>query len=138
MIDSNKKDLSKKSVILVRGIPGSGKSTFSKFLGRAICSADDYHIDLNGNYNWKEENLKASHEWCKRKCERFMKIGAEKVIIDNTLSSEWEIDPYIDMAKKYGYKVFSIIIENRHGGISIHNVPEDTLEKMKNRFSIKL
>ena len=137
-MDKNKKGIFEKSLILVRGIPGSGKSTFAKLLGRAICSADDYHIDLNGNYNWKKENLNASHEWCKRKCERFMKIGVERIIIDNTLSSEWEINPYMNMAKKYGYRVFSVIIENRHGGISIHNVPENTLEKMINRFSIKL
>jgi hypothetical protein len=42
------------------------------------------------------------------------------------------------MAKKYGYKVFSIVIENRHGGSSEHGVPEDKLEQMKNRFEIKL
>ena len=35
-------------------------------------------------------------------------------------------------------KVFSIIVENRHGGENVHNVPQETLEKMKNRFEIKL
>jgi hypothetical protein len=29
-------------------------------------------------------------------------------------------------------------VENRHGGTNVHNVPEDKIEQMKNRFSIKL
>jgi hypothetical protein len=29
-------------------------------------------------------------------------------------------------------------MENRHGGVNIHNVPEETLEKMRNRFEVKI
>jgi hypothetical protein len=42
------------------------------------------------------------------------------------------------LAKDYGYTVFSLIVENRHGGRNIHGVPDDKLEIMKNRFEIKL
>jgi hypothetical protein len=48
------------------------------------------------------------------------------------------MQPYYDLAAKYGYKVFSIIVENRHGGKNVHGVPDEKLEIMKNRFSIKL
>ena len=34
--------------------------------------------------------------------------------------------------------VFSIIVENRHGGVNQHGVPMDKLEQMKNRFEVKL
>jgi len=127
-----------KNLIIVRGIPGSGKSTFAELLGRAICTADDYHMDRKGNYNWRPENVGRAHAWCQRKCERFLKAGIGRVIIANTSTTEDEIRPYILMAKKYGYMVFSVIVENRHGGINEHNVPEVTLEKMLKRFSIKL
>ena len=33
---------------------------------------------------------------------------------------------------------FSLIVENRHGGKNVHGVPDETLEKMEQRFSIKL
>jgi predicted kinase len=46
--------------------------------------------------------------------------------------------PYIDMAAEHGYKVFTIVVENRHGGVNEHNVPEQVLENMCNRFEIKL
>jgi len=46
--------------------------------------------------------------------------------------------PYYKMAEEFGYTVFSIIVENRHGGVNVHNVPAETIEKMKNRFSVEL
>jgi hypothetical protein len=48
------------------------------------------------------------------------------------------MEAYYKLAEKYGYIVFSIIVENRHGGINQHNVPEEVLTNMKNRFNIKL
>jgi len=60
------------------------------------------------------------------------------VVVSNTFTQEWEMEPYFELAKKYGYKVFSIVIENRHGGTNEHGVPEDKVEQMKNRFSLKL
>jgi len=126
-----------KHLIIVRGIPGSGKSSFASLLGRAICTADDWHI-RKGVYDWKPENVGKAHDWCQRKCRRFMKAGIERIIIANTSTTKKEFNPYIQMAKHYGYKVYSVITENRHGGESLHEVPETTLEKMKNRFEIIL
>jgi hypothetical protein len=42
------------------------------------------------------------------------------------------------LAKKYGYTVFTLIVENRHGGKNTHGVPDDKLQIMKDRFQIKL
>ena len=61
-----------------------------------------------------------------------------KVIVSNTFTQEWEMEDYYDLAKRYGYKVTSVIVENRHGGESIHSVPDATLGNMRNRFNIKL
>lgn len=127
-----------KDLIFTRGIPGSGKSTFAAMLGtKAICCADDY-VTRNGVYNWKPTTVAASHDWCQRKCRRFMKAGAERIVIANTSTTEKEMKPYQDLAKEFGYRVFSVIVENRHGGVNVHNVPEVTLEKMRNRFEVRL
>jgi hypothetical protein len=48
------------------------------------------------------------------------------------------MQPYFDLAERYGYRVYSLIVENRHGGVNEHGVPEDKLEIMKNRFEISL
>jgi hypothetical protein len=42
------------------------------------------------------------------------------------------------MAEYFGYRVYSLVVENRHGGVNEHGVPEDKLEIMKNRFEISL
>jgi hypothetical protein len=65
-------------------------------------------------------------------------INTSKVAVSNTFTQEWEMEPYFELAKKYGYKVFSLIVENRHGGVNQHNVPEDKIEQMKTRFELKL
>jgi hypothetical protein len=61
-----------------------------------------------------------------------------KIVVSNTSTEEWEMEPYFTLAKEYGYTVFTIVVENRHGGVNQHGVPEDKLEMMKDRFQIKL
>jgi len=48
------------------------------------------------------------------------------------------MDYYYKLAEKYGYRVYSLVVENRHGGVNEHGVPEEKLEQMRNRFEIKL
>jgi hypothetical protein len=48
------------------------------------------------------------------------------------------MEEYYKLAERYGYRVHSLIVENRHGGVNEHGVGVDVLEKMKNRFEIKL
>jgi 50S ribosomal subunit-associated GTPase HflX len=60
------------------------------------------------------------------------------IVVSNTFTKEWEMAEYFDLAKQYGYQIFSIIVENRHGGVNQHGVPDDKLQQMKNRFEIKL
>lgn len=128
-----------RDLIIVRGLPGSGKSTLAeKFGTKAVCTADDYHTDRNGNYNWVPEKVGLAHEWCQRKCRRFMEKSLPTIVIANTSTTERELKPYIDLARNYGYRIFSVVAENRHGGKNVHGVPEETLEKMENRFNIKL
>jgi hypothetical protein len=58
--------------------------------------------------------------------------------VSNTFTQEWEMQPYFDLAEKYGYMVFSIIVENRHGGSNQHGVPAEAIQRMKDRFNVKL
>jgi predicted kinase len=127
-----------KQLILLRGLPGSGKSTLAKSLGDARhFEADMYFIDEKGNYNFDATKLRSAHEWCRNNVENTMLFGKD-VVVSNTFTQEWEMEPYLALARKYDYKVVSLIVENRHGGINEHGVPADKLEQMKNRFEIKL
>jgi predicted kinase len=136
-----------KELILIRGCPGSGKSTFANILSGSWIEADSYFIDSEGNYKFDGTKLKDAHKWCQDSVENWMewytlrgcKINdSNRIIVSNTFTQEWEMKPYYELAEKYEYKVFSIIVENRHNGINEHGVPEDKLEIMKNRFEISL
>jgi predicted kinase len=125
-----------KELFLLRGLPGSGKSTLAKSIGAFNVEADQFFME-DGVYKFDVTKLKWAHELCRMECERAMKDGI-KLSISNTFTQEWEMKPYFELAEKYGYRVYSLIVENRHGGVNEHGVPEDKLEIMKNRFEISL
>jgi predicted kinase len=129
-----------KVLFIVRGLPGSGKSTLAKTLGSVHFEADMYFMEGN-EYKFGITKIKKAHEWCQNQVEISMKngnIGDSRIAVSNTFTQEWEMKPYVDLAEKYGYTVFTIIVENRHGGVNVHNVPEETLNVMLNRFETKL
>lgn len=133
-------------LFLVRGLPGSGKSTFANAIWNeyAVCEADKFFYDKEGNYNFDSSKLRDAHAWCRNEVETRMKDHQlnpqfyPEIAVSNTFTQEWEMKDYYELAEKYGYKVVSLILENRHGGKNIHGVPDDKLEIMKNRFEIKL
>ena len=133
-------------LFLVRGLPGSGKTSFASAIWNdyAVCEADKFFYDKEGNYNFDPSKLKEAHNWCKNEVEIRMQDHQNnqqyypEIAVSNTFTQEWEMEDYFKLAEKYGYKVVSLIIENRHGGQNVHGVPEDKLQIMKNRFEIKL
>ena len=130
-----------KTLILLRGLPGSGKSTFAKTLvNKDYChkEADMFFVDSEGNYKFEPSKIKDAHRWCQEEVDFLMKYEHSPLVVSNTFTQEWEMDAYYQLAEKYGYTVFSVIIENRHNGINEHGVPDEKLEQMRARFSVKL
>ena len=135
-----------KKLYIVRGLPGSGKSTFAEALVGSdflVCEADKYFI-VDGEYKFDATKLREAHEWCKNRVETYMKDSLvndqfyREIAVSNTFTQEWEMEAYYKLAEKYGYMVFSVIVENRHGGVNQHGVSDVKLAQMKNRFEIKL
>ena len=134
------------TLYLIRGLPGSGKSTLAcrltPFSG-TDCSlafeADNYFLDENDEYCFDPRKLREAHEDCQRKVEAAMSESDPEepslfntIAVANTFSKQWEIDPYLNLAKQYGYSVF--IIECQNDFDSIHDVPEHKVKAMKERW----
>ena len=140
--------MTEKTLFIIRGLPGSGKSTFAeKLVGSdfLVCEADKYFIDKKtGEYKFDPSKIKDAHKWCQDMVETYMKDSLvndqfyREIAVSNTFTQNWEMVPYFDLAKKYGYKVFCVVVENRHGGKNVHGVPDDKLEMMRDRFEFKL
>ena len=132
-------------LILLRGLPGSGKSTLGNVILTSIStdtpsviSADDYFNNENGEYIFDATKLKEAHNQSLEKCADRMRLGIKKIVVANTFTTGWEMERYYEAANRYNYRVHSVIVENRHEGQNIHGVPDDKIKQMKNRFVIKL
>jgi predicted ABC-type ATPase len=137
----------RKKLILVRGVSGAGKSSFCSFLLQTFDEwftfthheADDYFVNpITGGYNFDASQLPNAHKTCQVLTMGDMMDRVDIILVSNTFTTEKELQPYLDMAEDQGYDVVSLVVENRHGNSSVHNVPEETLNKQRNRFSIKL
>lgn len=89
---------------LIRGLPGSGKTTYAKCLlyvnGRQNTlhiEADQWFEDAGGAYRFDASQLPKAHKWCQTHAEMSLKAGFN-VIVSNTFTQIWEMQPYIDMA----------------------------------------
>ena len=119
-----------------RGLPGSGKTSFAKTFDLNFFEADQYFEKFNNNkYDFKL--LKKAHQYCYQSVKQELKNG-RSAVVSNTMTSKKEVKEYEDLAKELNVKFVSIILENRHNGVSIHNVPKLSIENMNKRFDIKL
>jgi len=128
-----------KILYIIRGASGSGKTSFANSLECHVFSADDYFTSTDGTeYKFDSSKLKLAHEYCQDFTTKYMKFGEPKIAVANTFTREWEMEPYFTLAKLYGYTVFTVIVENRHGGKNVHGVSPEMVQAQKDRFEIKL
>ena len=127
-----------KNLILLRGLPGAGKSTLANAIGGVHFEADMYFEDENGNYNFDGSKIRDAHAWCQNKVRLSMESGVEKIVVSNTFTQEWEMEHYNMLAEVNGYTVHSVIVENRHDGKNLHDCPPENIDKMRARFQLKL
>lgn len=143
----------RRDLILARGTPGSGKTTFAlliKSLNNCvqIFCTDDYFM-VDGEYKFDAEKLPEHHKANQLQVEKAMQHSITEseyyglpvdnvIVVHNTFRQEWEMEPYYSLADKYDYNVTSLVIENRHGGKNIHGVQDGKVKFMAKRFDLKL
>lgn len=131
----------KPTLYLIRGVSGAGKSTFAMTLWAAgiverMFEADDFFYH-NGVYQFNPARLSEAHRYCQLNTKYVLEQG-KSVSVSNTSTTEREVEVYKAIADECNANFVSVIVENRHNGVNIHNVPEDKLKQMKERFSVKL
>jgi predicted kinase len=136
-------------LIVMVGIPGSGKSTKAKQLvGNGVIHSTDDVIEKNGDYNQFFANMIANsdfsplgrmHKFNFQNAVTSMKNGVSPVIIDNTNIRANEPKNYVEAALNLGYDDNNIkFIEIGTGGLSAeelaqrntHGVPLDKIKSM--------
>lgn len=85
----------------------------------------------SGKYVFKQENLADAHADCFRKTKNAL-MASKSVVVSNTFSRVWEMEPYINLATELNIPLH--VIECRANFGSIHNVPENVVQNMKKRW----
>lgn len=130
-----------KELVILRGLPGSGKSTFAHLLttGRnSVIIENDQHMYEDGVYIWKPSKMKGAIKETNEKLYRALKEGVELIVIANVNVRLADFNRYMEMGKEHGYKITSLVCENRANTKSKHGVDEETLCSMEENFQLKL
>jgi tRNA uridine 5-carbamoylmethylation protein Kti12 len=146
---------------IMRGIPGSGKSTTAYAIASqngklspvlhdsvlkfyddgklyAVIHSTDSHFLSDGQYKFVPFKLGHYHQLNFQKFEASCDAETPIVICDNTNTTIKEFSKYLESARRRGY--ITAVIEMPHPSVEVavernlHSVPEEAIQKMLNRW----
>lgn len=116
---------------LLRGLPGSGKTTLAQSLDLIHIEADQFFMNEVGQYCFDGKRLGSAHQWCQSQCEYHL-YHNRSVVVANTFVKQWEMDAYREIAKKFGAKLRIDVCRGKFK--SVHAVPEEVIKRMKREW----
>jgi len=117
---------------LIRGLPGSGKSTMARKIALetgALHVEADMWVDYSQQRNSHAVGM--AHDICQARARNTL-AHSGSVVVSNTFTQQLEMQPYLDMARHYGAQVEIITAAGDYG--SVHNVPDDVIAAMREHW----
>lgn len=125
-----------KVLYLIRGVPGSGKSSLGETLCPGLCFSADQYFERDGQYMWVGSQIPNAHHDCQQRTLEAMKQGHGQIAVANTFMAVKDMAVYKLYAAKHGYTVFVLTCENDFG--NVHGVPEDAVARMAAKWQPNL
>ncbi|MEQ1595652.1 MAG: AAA family ATPase [Casimicrobium sp.] len=120
--------------VVLRGLPGSGKSTFASLLARSqgfVHLEADGHFMVNGKYVFDPLRVADAHAVVVRDALSALQAG-RKVAVANTHVRLWEMAGIVGAVRLAGRKL--CFVECLNDWDNIHDVPQSALDAMRTRW----
>lgn len=143
-----------KTLTLMQGIPGSGKSTMAKFIAdrdeAIIFSTDDFWIhryEHDVAYEFDASRLGEAHQWNQQRTAKEMaSADGGDIVIDNTNILRQHVQPYLALAQIFDYEVrvvrvevpVEVAIERNAKRPVDRRVPSDSIRRMASQMETLL
>lgn len=131
-----------KVLIIVRGFPGSGKSLLITDILSIARNDETTQISLDQyrdhHYQPSTDDWKNWRHQAEVECEKQMVCGKPLIFVHGVFSVYWEFRQFRKLASSYGYRIHELVVENRHGGKSVHTIPPEAMERIRRVFEIRL
>ena len=121
----------KPKIVLIRGLPGSGKSTMAAAMSGYVHLEADMFMLVDGAYQYDPTKVRDSHEWC-RKQMRIALASGQSVVVSNTFSRLHEMKDYVTIGKDFNIAV--TVIDADGAWPNVHGVPLERIEQMRQRW----
>lgn len=128
---------------LIRGLPGTGKSTLGQRLtpGHSY-AADDYFVKA-GRYSFDPALLGEAHADCQRRVLLALDQGVS-LSVCNTFTQFWEMTPYLNMLPNYPHYRLCVIdlfdqglSDSQLAESNLHGVPAAAIGRMRARYEFR-
>ena len=134
-----------KTLILIRGLSSSGKTDLADIIvgeseDRMSLSVQDFFVSDEGEYHFEPAQLKPAHEWCVDSCEDLLSEGHSVVVVHNCFTRKWEVDPYMELGNRFGYRIHVINLYDRGlndlelSQVNVHDINPNTIQKQRQRW----
>ena len=135
-------------VFIARGIPGSGKTTFSKLIYStynmlfpdftAYHAIDDLHTDESGNFLWNEDLEEELYGLLFTNFKKSCDENKAFIVVDAMNLQKKDYSAYVNYAEMAGYRVATIVppqpTAKEAAKRNKHFVTEEQIEEMITRW----
>ena len=117
-------------LVLIRGLPGSGKCNMASILamiGYKHFEAGMF-FEIGGTYRFDRTRIGDAHDWCQHMTRQALARG-DNVVVSNTFTTGWEMEPYFSMTTRTVR-----VIEAKENLANVHGAPPEAVKRLALRW----